>query len=459
MIDLTENIIVEKNYDDQINDLISRYSVSEEPIEVSFRTIVSDLNKSDRATHLIHTYPAKLLMHIPHFFLNNNVLSKKGDTILDPFTGSGTVMLEAILAQRNAIGADANPLARLISRVKVHKYDSESLTGYLNEILNNLQERLHDVTPNVINVDYWFSPSIQQQLTTIFNAINKIIDERVREFFLVCFSNCVKKVSFADQRVSVPVKLNPYRYNIEHPLHKESKRKLESLLDIKVVDKFQEIAEENIKRVKRLHELLDDRYSAKMVSDNAKNLTTYIGSDALINEDSVSLIISSPPYAGAQKYIRASSLNLGWLDLIKHANTLKELDALNIGRENYKKEECKIFKPTGIVEADKLLQEIFKINPLRAHIAGNYLREMRIALTEAVRVLKKDGYFVLVIANNQVCGFEFQTQEYLRNILESLGLTIVLRLIDDIQSYGLMTKRNKTASVITREWVLVLQKK
>ena len=32
------------------------------------------------------------------------------------------------------------------------------------------------------------------------------------------------------------------------------------------------------------------------------------------------------------------------------------------------------------------------------------------------------------------------------------------KLIDDIQSYGLMTKRNKTADIISREWILVFKK-
>jgi hypothetical protein len=144
--------------------------------------------------------------------------------------------------------------------------------------------------------------------------------------------------------------------------------------------------------------------------------------------------------------------------MITNADTLKLLDGLSIGRENYKKSDYSVFKPTGVIEADILLEKIFEVNPLRAHIAGNYLREMRGALSETVRVLKPNGYLILVVGNNQVCGLEFQTQEYLRQILEAQGLKIVLRLIDDIQSYGLMTKRNKTANVITREWILIFKK-
>ena len=98
--------------------LVLRYRNQHKPITVNFRRIVPALNSSDRFTHLIHPYPAKLLVHIPFFFLANDLLSKPGDTVLDPFCGSGTVLFEAQLANRLAYGADANPLARLIARVK-----------------------------------------------------------------------------------------------------------------------------------------------------------------------------------------------------------------------------------------------------------------------------------------------------------------------------------------------------
>ena len=48
-----------------------KYSENRTPIPVSFRDLFSDMNRIDRYTHLIHAYPAKLLVHIPYFFLNN----------------------------------------------------------------------------------------------------------------------------------------------------------------------------------------------------------------------------------------------------------------------------------------------------------------------------------------------------------------------------------------------------
>jgi|ERR1035437_3935239 hypothetical protein len=95
------------------------YSRSHTPIDVNFRELVNWIPySSERATHLIHSYPAKLLLHIPHFFLTNELLSEKDDLVFDPFSGSGTVLLESLLAGRDAYGIDANPLACLISKVK-----------------------------------------------------------------------------------------------------------------------------------------------------------------------------------------------------------------------------------------------------------------------------------------------------------------------------------------------------
>ena len=74
------------------------------------------------------------------------------------------------------------------------------------------------------------------------------------------------------------------------------------------------------------------------------------------------------------------------------------------------------------------------------------------------RVLKPGGYMILVIGNNTVSGISFNTQDYLTTYLQSKGMHLEFKLIDDIKSYGLMTKRNKTANTISSEWVLVLKK-
>ena len=131
----------------------------------------------------------------------------------------------------------------------------------------------------------------------------------------------------------------------------------------------------------------------------------------------------------------------------------------NIGREDYHRAEFKKKIKTNIPAADTVLQSLYKEGKYeRAYIVGNYLNEMKLALDESVRVLKKDGYMIIVIGNNTVCNRPFDTQDYLTTYLQIKGMHLEFKLIDDIKSYGLMTKRNKTASTITSEWILVFKK-
>ena len=79
--------------------LIEKYEKENRPQEVSFRELVFWLKVGERATHYIHPYPAKLLPQIAHFFLASNILASSDDFVLDPFSGTGTVALEANLSE------------------------------------------------------------------------------------------------------------------------------------------------------------------------------------------------------------------------------------------------------------------------------------------------------------------------------------------------------------------------
>jgi hypothetical protein len=144
---------------------------------------------------------------------------------------------------------------------------------------------------------------------------------------------------------------------------------------------------------------------------------------------------------------------------LEQGQTLRTLDTGIIGREHFKKDSYTTLTPVGIPEADAQLAEVYSRNRLRAHIAATYLREMREALEASCDVLKPGGHIVLIAGNNQLCGAPFLTQQYLSQMLLARGLTRKLALIDDIKSRGLMTRRNKTASVISSEWVHVFQKR
>ena len=68
---------------------------------------------SGYASHNFHSFPAKFPPQLPRKFIN--ALTSPDDIVLDPMLGSGTTVVEALLAERNGIGFDIDPLALLRS--------------------------------------------------------------------------------------------------------------------------------------------------------------------------------------------------------------------------------------------------------------------------------------------------------------------------------------------------------
>lgn len=444
--------------DQELAKFFSAYEVAKKPIEVNFRDLVDWVPYSDSYTHYIHSYPAKLIKHIPIFFLNSKILLPESKSlVLDPFCGSGTVLLESLLAGHSAIGCDANPLARLIARVKTTRLEAKELHRTKASIMLKAR-RLRKVVPlNVVNIEHWFSKNTIKQLSQLYRSINEICTGEELEFFLATFSSIVKKVSYADPNLSVPVKIKPEKY-VNTDTKERLSNKLLELENIDVISLFGNQVDKNINRISLLEKVSSCDVTAEVVSEDARRITKSLDNSAeLLEANSVDFIVTSPPYAGAQKYIRSSSLSLGWLGLCEE-KSLRDYEKLNIGREHYSKSEYVESIRFGLADIDNFFDEVEKENPLRSHINSNYLKEMESAISEMYRVLKKGKYCVIVIGNNEVCGRKFETQKYIRLLAERLGFSTKLVLVDDIHSRGLMTKRNKTASVINSEWILVFKK-
>ena len=219
------------------------------------------------------------------------------------------------------------------------------------------------------------------------------------------------KVSYADPRVSVPVRLRSNQYQKGHRLREKVKKYLKSLDTIEIRNVFEEILKMNIIRMEKYYETVGENPDVEILCSKADNLIYEYSKNGQQNnslpDNSVQLIITSPPYPGAQKYIRSSSLSLGWLGLCATSDFVKIKNQV-IGREEFRKAEYAELTTTGIQSADLLLEKIYSKNMKRAAIAGSYVNEMRAVIKELYRVLKPGGTFVLIAANNMICEEKFK---------------------------------------------------
>jgi len=402
-------------FDNKICELKEQYQKNNQPIVFNFRDFCSTwkwAKRSDVFTHHLHKYPAKLIPYIPIFFLSSKMCDEK-DIVLDPFAGSGTVLLESIAHphyKRNCIGVEINPLARLIAKVKTTPLDDDELQQEKKKLFSAL--KLGDasaIIPDYKNLSMWFSTSAKNKLGRLRTCIEDLRDGDCKDFFFACFSSVVRKVSLADPNIPPPVVLKMRNYKKTSAKHEEMKEFLNRNKRPNVNRLFEQCVLDNEERVKRLS-AIDDvahrKIKARIVWDDARNLKigkfTSKGNiekrgAKTIEEGIIGLIITSPPYITAQKYIRTTKLELLWLGLAD-PQSLGELDKETIGSERVRASDE--IMPTNIKTIDELCNKIKDVSSERAIMVNRYFHDMAVVMANSYKILKKDREMILIVGNN-----------------------------------------------------------
>ncbi len=464
--------IIERKFE-EIED---KYSKKQTAIRFNFRQFVSTnlhIKRSDVYTHNIHSYPGRLFPYIPIFFLSSDKFCPPDGKVLDPFSGSGTVLLESIVnpyVKRDVYGIEINPLGRLISKVKTTPIAPEELDKKIAWLYRKIERtkrnsKFKPSIPEFQNIDFWFSEEAKKGLGRIKACIEQLEDNDCKDFFWVCFSRAVRSVSKSDPNIPPPVLLkvekykNSYRYEKLKALAKRNENP-------NVVKIFTEIVDENSIRMKRLwdvKELKDKKISAKIIWDDSRNIMRgdYTFKGVLNKEDaqkltnSISMIITSPPYLAAQKYVRSTKLELCWLGMTTKAE-LNELQKQTIGTESISLKDKR--GNIGIDTIDKLLEKIEKISKERMLVAYEYFKNMAQVFVQCYSLLKRNGFMILVVGNNQIGDLTVNTAKLLIELAKRSKFKIAFVLRDEIKDRGMITKRHGSGGLIKDEFVIVLKK-
>jgi hypothetical protein len=286
--------------------------------------------------------------------------SRPGDTVLDPFSGSGVVPLEAALAGRHAWANDLSPYAYMLTRGKLEAPGKEKVAIQRAKTLLDAVEReapFIDLTTVPEWVREFFHPDTLREVLAAFRILRRQEDY----FLMACLLGILHHVrpGFLSHPAS---HLVPYLRKAKYPPEKfpamYAYRDLRSRLLAKV------------RRAYRRHMLPAnwEQRQYQVWQTNSMNLP--------IRDETVDAIISSPPYFGALDYARDNRLRLWFL-----------------GCEDWK-------------ELDAALTANSKV----------YLPQMSVCLQEMVRVLKSSSYCVLVLGDVERDGENRRTAEILADL-------------------------------------------
>ncbi|MEJ5245636.1 MAG: DNA methyltransferase [Bacteroidota bacterium] len=388
-----------------------------------------------RYTHGIHKYPAKFFPELPRWLINR--YSRPNDIILDPFAGSATTNVEAILLNRNSVAIDVDPFARYLAKVKTTPIDKFEL----NETIDRILKQLVAYNPKMVDSEdipefpyreNWFAKEILLELAFIKKIIlNSTDDNDIKDLCLISMSSIIRAVSNADDNCTRTVVRKKLKKDIYPSLA------LTKFAENLIVNSYRVIDFTNRLKTKPIVEIPDG---------NDARFLTY-------PDNYFDLAITSPPYVNAVDYPRTHQLEMYWLGLAN--GSLSKLKEAHIGTEVVKASEYKHLHKTGEESADKKIEAIYKIDPRRAYIAYKYIYDMTLNLKEVYRALKPGGRYIIVVGNNRIKGEVFENWKYLMNISKNIGYKVENYFGSEIIKHFIKVPREER---ITTDWIIVLKK-
>ena len=214
--------------------------------------------------------------------------------------GSGTTLVEAMVSGRKGIGVDIDPLAVLISKAKTRIVeDLREIRCVCQNVLKGVGSALFrgeidpkkymDIFPRETRIffDYWFRPETITELALLINEIRKVENPNIRVILETIFSSIIVTKSGG---VSLARDLAHSRP------HRDPGKRVES-----AVVTFRYKAEKALKALKELRDSVKgaEHEEPSVIRGDAKELP--------LPDESVDLIVTSPPYAVAIDYPRAHS--------------------------------------------------------------------------------------------------------------------------------------------------------
>ncbi len=369
-------------------------------------------------SHDIHPYPAKFPPQLPAKIIK--MLSSIGENIWDPFGGSGTTALEALLNDRSCVSTDINPIGSIIGKAKTTalcsrdekdlnkfifrlEYYAEN-TNCLGEYIEKNKIKLEKEIPDIPNIEKWFAYAVICELAFIKQMLkNELQTDVARTIARASLSKIITKVS--NQESETTYRAVPKEMSVGETI-------TVFLNDLKL----------NYSKVKTLSTIIGYR-SCEFITANVMEST--VGEDKPIKKEAIDLVVTSPPYPNAFDYHLYHRFRIFWLD-----GDPREMGRIEIG-SHLKYQRC-----NNSFEQFEL--------------------EMKPVLENCYSSLKAGRYAVFILGNAVFDGIEYKTAERIGELAKGLGFK-KLGIIDRPLPGNKRTVKS-WARRATTEQILILRK-
>lgn len=383
-------------------------------------------------------YPAIMVAPMQACIIKEVILSDSSiKNVLDPFSGSGTVLIEAQKLGLEVLGYDINPLAILLSRVQLEGIPRDHASSSIQQLFSRITMLNGNVDSlEFNNISKWFKPEIIRSLSVIRKAIMGEPNDQMRRFFWCCFSETVKR--YSNTRSST------------FKLHVKDEEQIKAIVD-ESIDFFKSHVSNQAKLLKKdKHDLpftLKCGDSKQLLQD--------------LPDSSIDFICTSPPYGDNQTtvtYGQYSILPILWIDpndielwSEEIKKTFSAIDSLSLGGHR---------KATHIEQYRKY---IGGISDEKAGKVVSFFADYESVFSQLVRVLKPNKYIIFTLGNRRVDNREVRFDQFNDDLATKYGLELDSTITRNIIGKRMPRKVSKVENIgavssISTEYVKVYRR-
>ena len=351
-------------------------------------------------------------------------LKEKG-TVLDPFAGVGTTLVEAILAGHNAVGFEINPYAALACRTKLTAYQLKTevvargiqdFREFCAGTLRNGYTPQSSPPPGFKTRAAFYSPKVLRKVLAVQDFIARSEKSPLRDMYRLAFASTMVTYS---------------NYSYEPSLGRRASAGREDIEDFPVAEtilaKLQEMAGDIEWMGRRLN---GHNPTARVLAESFFTGAKKLGAG------SIDLLITSPPYVNNYHYNRNTRPHLYWLGFAQNPSDFKGLEEENYGKfwqTVRERDRVDLDFPCDDAEIRDSLRLLRSQNPEKgvyggngwANYAASYFNDCYRFACAAKYALRRRGTALVVLGNSILQGVMIPADKYLGRIAESVGLELV----------------------------------